>query len=126
MTVELKTTKMKTYKEDRPWGNFERFCLNEQATVKIISVTPNEELSLQFHYNRDEFWRVIDGSGTIVIGNDQLPGKAGDEFFIPRKTTHQLITTNSSLRILEISFGDFDENDIVRLSDKYKREQPVG
>lgn len=112
---------MKKYTEERPWGSFERFCHNEITTVKIIQVNPNEALSLQFHYHRDEFWRVIEGTGMITIGQENLLVKKGDEFFIPRETKHQIKTTNSSLSILEISFGDFDENDIVRLEDKYNR-----
>ncbi|MBK8846632.1 MAG: phosphomannose isomerase type II C-terminal cupin domain [Bacteroidetes bacterium] len=112
---------MQKYTEDRPWGSFERFCHNEMTTVKLIHVSPNEALSLQFHYHRDEFWRVIEGAGNITIGQETLFVKKGDEFFIPRETKHQITTSNSSLSILEISFGDFDENDIVRLEDKYNR-----
>jgi mannose-6-phosphate isomerase-like protein (cupin superfamily) len=113
--------KMKTYSEQRPWGGFEQFCLNRKATVKIIHVASHAELSLQFHHHRDEFWRVIDGQGIIVIGDEMRVGKKGDEFFIPCETTHQIKTEGSTVDILEISFGDFDEDDIVRLSDKYGR-----
>lgn len=113
---------MKIYKENRPWGNFERFSQNENTTVKILKVNPNEELSLQFHHHRDEFWKVIEGEGTIIIGEESKTGRKGDEFFIPKETNHQIKTGNSSVTILEISFGDFDENDIVRLKDKYNRD----
>ncbi|TVZ28684.1 mannose-1-phosphate guanylyltransferase/mannose-1-phosphate guanylyltransferase/mannose-6-phosphate isomerase [Gillisia sp. Hel_I_86] len=115
---------MKTYKEERPWGNFERFTHNEVSTVKILTVNPNEELSLQFHHNREEFWRVLDGRGSFVIGDKTTIGRQGDEFFIPKETVHQIKTADSSVSILEIAFGNFDENDIVRLKDKYKRKDP--
>jgi len=112
---------MKKYAEERPWGKFEQFSLNEISTVKIISVNPNEELSLQYHNKREEFWRVIDGEALIYVGDDILKGKKDDEFFIPIKTNHRIKTENSAVRILEISYGEFDENDIVRLEDKYNR-----
>jgi mannose-6-phosphate isomerase-like protein (cupin superfamily) len=112
---------MKTYTEERPWGNFEQFCKNEKVTVKILHVNPNEELSLQFHHNRDEFWRVIEGTGDIVIGNETKAGKKGDEFFIPRETNHTIKAHDSFIKVLEVAFGEFDENDIVRISDKYHR-----
>ena len=32
-------------KEERPWGNFERFTLNEKTTIKIISVNAGESFS---------------------------------------------------------------------------------
>ncbi|MEO5569967.1 MAG: phosphomannose isomerase type II C-terminal cupin domain [Bacteroidia bacterium] len=115
---------MKKYKEERPWGNFERFTHNEISTVKILTVNPNEELSLQFHHNREEFWRVLSGTGSFVIGDKTKVGQKGDEFFIPKETVHQIRTSDASVIILEIAFGNFDENDIVRLKDKYDRIDP--
>ena len=56
-------------KEIRPWGDFERFTLNETTTVKIITVKEGESISLQTHEHRDEFWRVLKGSGIIHIGD---------------------------------------------------------
>jgi len=47
--------KMKTYFEKRPWGNFEQFVKNKLCTVKIITILPRQETSLQFHRNRSEF-----------------------------------------------------------------------
>lgn len=115
---------MKKYKEDRPWGNFERFTHNEISTVKILTVNPNEELSLQYHHNREEFWRILEGTGSFFIGDKTIVGQKGYEFFIPKKTVHQIKTANASVSILEIAFGYFDENDIVRLKDKYNRIDP--
>jgi mannose-6-phosphate isomerase-like protein (cupin superfamily) len=115
---------MKTYKEERPWGIFERFTHNELSTVKLITVNPNEELSLQYHHKREEFWKVLDGTGTFVIGEKTKVGKKGDEFFIPKETIHQIKTSDATVSILVIAFGNFDENDIVRLNDKYKRDIP--
>jgi mannose-6-phosphate isomerase-like protein (cupin superfamily) len=108
-------------KEVRPWGNFERFTLNEKTTVKIVTVNPNEAISLQTHEHRDEFWRVIKGSGTIRIGEIDYPAKEGDTFFSPRESKHRVEGGSEGLSFLEIAFGDFDEQDITRLEDKYGR-----
>lgn len=107
--------------EERPWGKFEQFCHNEKVTVKILTVNPNSKLSLQYHNKRDEFWKVIEGSGQIVLGNKIINVKTDDEYLIPKKTNHRIITTLNKLKILEISYGEFDENDIVRISDDYNR-----
>jgi mannose-6-phosphate isomerase-like protein (cupin superfamily) len=112
---------MGTYTEDRPWGRFEQFCHNQECTVKIITVKPNSKLSLQYHKQREEFWRVIDGRGHIVVGDKTFDAKAGDEFFIKKIQKHRMMTTDSEMRVLEVSFGHFDEDDIVRLEDEYKR-----
>ena len=108
-------------KEVRPWGNFERFTLNEASTIKIITVSPNEELSLQTHEHRDEHWRVLAGSGTVVVGDETLPAKLGDTFYIPRGAKHRIAGGPEGLQLLEIATGQFDEADITRLEDRYGR-----
>jgi len=108
-------------KEVRPWGAFERFTLNENTTVKIITVSPEEEFSLQTHEHRSEFWRILNGDGTVIIGDIQSEANAGDEFFIPQGSKHRAHAGPDGLTFLEIAFGEFDENDITRLEDKYGR-----
>jgi len=107
--------------EDRPWGSFDRFTLNEQTTIKILIARPNQTLSLQYHNHRSEFWRVLKGSGTVVIDETEQPAKEGDEFFIPQGAHHRIKTGNEEIQWLEIASGEFDEEDIVRLEDSYGR-----
>jgi mannose-6-phosphate isomerase-like protein (cupin superfamily) len=109
------------YTEERPWGTFEQFCKNESVTVKILSVKAGEELSLQYHHKRAEFWRILSGSATIIIDDKETVAKPGDEFFIPIEAKHRIRTTDQPVQIMEIAFGHFDEEDIVRLEDKYAR-----
>lgn len=106
------------YIEKRPWGNFIKFTDNVPSTVKIITVEKNEELSLQFHHKRSEFWRILSDSGEVIIDGKNIPVKKDDEFFIPMGMSHK---AKGPIQFLEISLGDFDETDIVRLEDKYHR-----
>ena len=106
-------------KEERPWGAFERFTLNEKTTVKIITVKPGEAFSLQRHARRDEFWRVVKGSGTIHVDESEKEANEGDAFFIPRGTEHRATGGPEGLTFLEIAFGDFDQGDITPLDHKY-------
>ena len=108
-------------REERPWGNFERFTLNEKTTVKIVSVKAGQSISLQTHEHRDEFWRIIKGSGVIRIGEKDNEAREGDTFFSPRHGKHRVTGGIEGLAFLEIAFGDFDENDIKRLEDRYGR-----
>ena len=107
--------------EDRPWGSFDRFTLSEASTVKIIRVASGKRLSLQYHHKRSEFWRVIEGEGTVTIGENDLPANMGDEFEIPVETKHRLAGGNQGITILEIALGNFDEKDIVRVADDFGR-----
>lgn len=108
-------------KVERPWGNFERFTLNEPTTVKILTLNADESLSLQTHAHRDEFCRVINGSGIVRVGEKETEVREGDSFFIPRLTAHHALAGSAGLAFLEISFGDFSEDDEKRLEDKYDR-----
>ena len=110
-----------SYQEKRPWGSFERFTLNEPGTVKIITVNAGEAFSLQKHKGRDEWWKILGGDGKIILDGAEKEIKAGDEYFVPRGTEHRVVAGKSAVVFLEISFGDFDENDIVRVEDCYGR-----
>ena len=100
----------------RPWGFFERFCLNTRCTVKLLKIKPNEELSLQIHNKRKEFWKIVNGSGYAILGIRKFKVKKDDEIRINPKQKHKLI------EFMEISLGTFDEKDEVRLEDKYNRK----
>jgi len=109
-------------REERPWGNFERFTLNEKTTVKIVTVHAREAISLQTHEGRDEFWRVLSGSGTITIGDLAHAAKTDDQFFCLRGAKHRVEGGSEGMTFLEIAFGEFDEKDIIRLEDRYGRK----
>ncbi len=109
------------YEEGRPWGGFIRFTKSEPSTVKILTIKAGEAFSLQYHMNRNEYWFVLEGQAEVVIGDKQVTAAAGDEFFIEQKIKHRIKAVGGSVRVLEISFGDFDEADIVRLEDNYGR-----
>ncbi len=107
--------------ETRPWGSFTTFADNEQATAKIITVRTGEEFSLQSHAHRDEFWHIISGNGTIIIGDASSPLVVGADYAVPHDTKHRITAGTENVVFLEISRGEFDENDITRFEDKYGR-----
>jgi mannose-6-phosphate isomerase len=97
-------------KVEKPWGNFEQYTHNLPSTVKIITVAPGGVLSRQYHHKRDE----LDGE-TLHPAPDK-------KLFIPRETVHRLSSVGEGeARVLEFSFGEFDEDDIVRLDEVYGR-----
>jgi mannose-6-phosphate isomerase-like protein (cupin superfamily) len=111
-----------TILERRPWGRFERFTLNEKCTVKLVYVDGDKRLSLQYHNNRSEFWKVIRGPVKVQVGDITRTLQAGEEITIPKQAIHRLIGAGVDAVILEISLGEFEESDIVRLEDDYKRD----
>ncbi|MDQ4128172.1 MAG: cupin domain-containing protein, partial [Actinomycetota bacterium] len=58
----------------------------------------------------------------VELDGETLSPEPGEKLYIPRGTVHRLSTEGEEpVRILEISFGEFDEGDIVRLEDVYGR-----
>ena len=111
----------KPFTIERPWGNFRQFNLNTSVTVKILTLKPNEQLSLQSHAKRSEFCRVISGSGIVEIGENKYNVAIGDEYNVPVGVKHRVIAGDSGLAYLEIDTGDFDEEDIIRYEEKNGR-----
>lgn len=107
--------------DDRPWGGFDRFTLNETSTVKIITVAAGQRLSLQRHRHRDELWVALDPGLVFEIDGVRTEPEAGDRVLIRAGQTHRLASAGPRGRILEIAFGHFDEDDIERLEDAYGR-----
>lgn len=108
-------------KDERPWGMYERFTLNEPSTVKLITVKSGEAFSLQKHTHREEFWHIVSGTGKVTIGENSSEMGPGSEVVIPIDTLHRLEAVGGECTFLEISFGEFDESDIIRIEDKYGR-----
>jgi len=54
----------------------------------------------------------------VIIDNQTHSAKPGDRFEIKRTQKHRLVGPG---RIFEVSFGEFDENDIERYEDDYNR-----
>lgn len=105
----------------RPWGDFIRYAHNEECTVKIITVNPKQMLSKQAHKKRDELWVIIDDGLRVELDDKILEPKPGDEIVILRNVKHRLSSLEVKGRVLEVSFGYFDENDIERYHDIYGR-----
>lgn len=109
----------------RPWGFYKTTVLNDYYQSKVISIKPNEQLSLQSHNHRDEYWIITHGHGLVTIGDVEKKVEPGNTLFILRKTKHRIKNINDyeSLIITEVQLGDyFGEDDIVRFEDKYGRK----
>jgi len=106
---------------EKPWGSFREFSKNKESTVKILYVSDGEEFSLQSHAHRKEFWFVLKGTPKIIAGDKEILAHPNDEFYITKGEKHRITALNGDVEVLEVSFGEFDENDITRFEDKYGR-----
>ena len=107
---------------ERPWGRYREYARNEPCTVWIVEMKPKEEGSLQSHANFDELWIMLTDGGQVQVGDTVTETRAGDEVFIPRGTKHRLSNHGSEqLRMLEVAYGNVQDDDKVRYEDKYGR-----
>ena len=108
-------------KTNKPWGNFKIIHQEPGIIIKIISVNPNQRLSLQYHKERDEIWLLLKGSGFAELFDTIETMASGTTQVIPREVNHRLSAGKEGCKILEVSLGDYDEKDIVRVEDDYGR-----
>ena len=107
---------------ERPWGSFKQFANNEPCTVSLMTVLPGQRLSLQSHTGRAELWIVIDDGAVVQVGEMITECKAGDELWINVNEKHRLSCQGDApVRVLEVAFGNWQQEDIKRYDDDYKR-----
>ena len=107
---------------ERPWGSFKQFANNEPCTVSLMTVLPGQRLSLQSHTGRAELWIVIDNGAVVQVGDSIKTYSAGDEIWIPANERHRLsCNSDSTVRVLEVAFGNWQQEDIKRYDDDYQR-----
>jgi mannose-6-phosphate isomerase len=108
---------------EKPWGYELVYASTERYCGKVIFVKGGEELSLQFHKEKDETIYVHSGRVEFEIGD---PGKPvdvevvgpGHAFHLPPGTVHRLRALEDAV-LLEVSTPELD--DVVRLEDRYGR-----
>lgn len=111
---------------ERPWGDFKQYAFNEDCTVSLMSVKPGMRLSLQSHTGRAELWIALDAGALIQVNDDIFTAEAGQEFWIPAGARHRLSApadAQGSLRVLEVAFGNWQQKDITRYEDDFKRPE---
>lgn len=107
---------------ERPWGSFKQYAYNENTTVSLMTVLPGQRLSLQSHAGRAELWIVLDEGAVVQVGENTVAYGAGDEVWIPRSEKHRLSCAGDKpVRVLEVAFGDWQQDDITRYADDYER-----
>jgi mannose-6-phosphate isomerase len=109
---------------ERPWGSFKQFANNRECTVSLMTVLPGQRLSLQSHTGRAELWVVIDNGAVVQVGEQESTHQAGDEIWIPANEKHRLSCHGDQpVRVLEVAFGNWQQEDIKRYEDDYKRNK---
>ena len=103
----------------RPWGKSDTIDTGDSYQVKMLTIMPRENLSMQVHYKRAEHWVVLSGYAKIVIDGFESILNENESVHIPVGVKHYLENIGDTpLRVIEIRSGSYlEEDDIIRFSD---------
>ena len=108
----------------RPWGTYT--VLEDKAGYKIkrIEVKPGKRLSLQKHFHRNEHWIVVSGTATVTVGEEKQYIRPNESTYIKMGELHRLENEGKiPVVLIEAQVGEYTgEDDIVRVSDDFKRD----
>lgn len=109
--------------DKRPWGRWQVTDVGEGFAVKRITVNPGAILSLQLHHHRAEHWVIVRGRARVTRGEEIIDLKPNQSVHIPQETAHRIENPGTEImEFVEVQWGEkLDEDDIVRLEDKYGR-----
>ncbi len=92
--------------------------------IKDLVVNPGNQLSLQRHRGREEYWMVKSGLLTVIVDGHQIDVSEGQGIFIPLGATHCMNNkTDKPVHVEELQFGICREADNVRLLDATRDDQ---
>jgi mannose-6-phosphate isomerase-like protein (cupin superfamily) len=105
----------------KPWGNELTFSDNARVTVNLLTLERGQRTSLHYHLLREETFIVLDNLLQVSLWDQYLKLEQHQSIRIPSGVPHSLIALSQPCRVLEISEGHLDKEDIVRIIDSYER-----
>jgi mannose-6-phosphate isomerase len=110
---------------EKPWGYEVHWAKTDRYVGKLIHVNKGHALSLQYHNVKDETIYLHSGrllfdiqEGQGIVQREMSPG---ERVHITPKTIHRMTALEDS-DIFEVSTPELD--DVVRLEDRYGRQDP--
>lgn len=109
----------------RPWGHYDSIDFGSRHQVKRITVKPGAKLSVQMHHHRAEHWVVVRGTARVYRDDEVIMLSENQSTYIPLGAVHALENPGKiDLELIEVQSGSYlGEDDIVRLEDRYGREE---
>ena len=114
----------------RPWGEYYGWDKGSGWNLKTIYIKPGKRLSLQYHHHRSECWLLVSGDAMATVHEDsgrekKVTLKKGETFLVRKGQVHRLESKKGGV-VVEVAYGAFDEDDIVRLEDDHGRMKKKG
>jgi mannose-6-phosphate isomerase-like protein (cupin superfamily) len=69
------------------------------SQLVLMSLNPNEEIGIETHANVDQFFRIEQGEGKVVLNGEEHVFAEGFAIVVPAGTTHNVINTSSDKKL---------------------------
>jgi mannose-6-phosphate isomerase-like protein (cupin superfamily) len=83
-------------------------CLKAITYVSYAKLQPRLSYQPHHHDDHEEVYYIINGTGKIEMGNEEVRLRDGDIIYIPENTTHSIINDGEEM-IDFLAFGGFTE-----------------
>lgn len=91
-------------------GNIEEKTLNNSffrqvlftgphSQLVVMSLQPNEDIGLEVHQSVDQFFRIEQGEGKVLINGEEQAIKDGFAIVIPAGTEHNVVNTSADKQL---------------------------
>jgi mannose-6-phosphate isomerase-like protein (cupin superfamily) len=104
-------------------GDFRRVLYTgKYLQLVLMTLQPGEEIGEEVHEDRDQFFRVEDGRGTVYI--DGTPSEVEDDFaiIVPAGARHNVVNSGDEPLKLYTLYGPPEHKDGVIHRDKAQAE----
>jgi mannose-6-phosphate isomerase-like protein (cupin superfamily) len=83
----------------------------KHVQLVLMSLKPGEEIGAEVHEDRDQFFRVEQGSGEVHIDGARTSVKSDDAIIVPAGARHNVVNTGSEPLQLYTLYGPPEHKD---------------
>lgn len=69
------------------------------SQLVVMSLLPNEDIGMEVHGNVDQFFRIEQGEGKVIMNGEEHEISNGTAIVVPAGTEHNIINTSGSEKL---------------------------
>jgi mannose-6-phosphate isomerase-like protein (cupin superfamily) len=97
-------------------SNFRKVLYTSKySQLVLMSIKAGEEIGMEVHSDRDQFFRFEQGEGKVIIDGNEYAVKDGDCAIVPAGAQHNVVNTGSEdLRLYTIYSPPEHQDKVIR------------
>ncbi len=69
------------------------------SQLVLMCLQPNEEIGMEVHDTVDQFFRIEEGEGKVIMNGEETPIKDGSAIVVPAGTQHNVVNTSAEKQL---------------------------